>query len=206
MRQQYADPEGDIKVHRVAVDDTDSTNIVEHFTATCDFIAEHRLHGRGVLVHCQAGVSRSTTLVAAYLMREMGLNVEQAVQKVRKVRQQVDPTDFFMLQLELYERCDCEWNPVKVVPDTATAFCRVPATALIRRSCCTVARGATVLDEFCSKSDYGCARPYFTSHYAPRSWLCGKQAVPHPQSSWPTIPRQALHPVTRHILIHSLSK
>lgn len=114
MKQTYADPEGDIKVHRVPVDDTDTTNIIEHFTATCDFIADNRMHGRSVLVHCQAGVSRSTTLVAAYLMREMGLNVEQAVQKVRKVRQQVEPTDFFMLQLELYERCDCEWNPVKV--------------------------------------------------------------------------------------------
>lgn len=113
VKQGYDDPPG-IKMYRILIDDTDKTNIIEHFPKACDFIAEARLHSQGVLVHCQAGVSRSTSLVAAYLMREMGLTTEQALQKIRKVRKQVEPTEFFMLQLELFERCDCEWNPVKV--------------------------------------------------------------------------------------------
>lgn len=113
MKQGYADPAG-FKMHRILIDDTDRTNIIEHFPAACDFIAQARLHSKGVLVHCQAGVSRSSTLVAAYLMREMGLTTEQALQKIRKTRKQAEPTEFFMLQLELWERCDCEWKPVKV--------------------------------------------------------------------------------------------
>ena len=101
-------------MHRVAVDDTATTNIAEHFVPTANFIDSALGKGLGVLVHCQAGVSRSTTLVAAYLMIKLGLNVEQAVEKVRTVRPQVEPTQFFLLQLEMFERCHCEWDPVKV--------------------------------------------------------------------------------------------
>ncbi|KAK4051081.1 tyrosine protein phosphatase yvh1 [Microbotryomycetes sp. JL221] len=112
MRQTYDNLPG-IRLHQVKVDDTNTTNIIEHFESTCDFIANARMRSHGVLVHCQAGVSRSATLVAAYLMREMGLTADKAVQKIKKARPMIEPTDFFMLQLELWERCDCEWNPVK---------------------------------------------------------------------------------------------
>ncbi|GAA5882496.1 hypothetical protein JCM16303_001764 [Sporobolomyces ruberrimus] len=112
MRQEYDAP-GGVDMHRVAVDDTATTNIAEHFVPTGNFIDAARQNGQGVLVHCQAGVSRSTTLVAAYLMIKLGLNVEQAVDKIRSVRPQVEPTQFFLLQLEMFERCQCEWDPVK---------------------------------------------------------------------------------------------
>ncbi|BGP08415.1 Dual specificity protein phosphatase 1 [Rhodotorula toruloides] len=112
MRQEYAAAPG-IDLHRVSVDDTDSTNILEHFVPTADFIDAALRKGQNVLVHCQAGVSRSTTLLAAYLMRNHGLNVEQAVERIRSVRPQVEPSEFFMMQLELFERCQCEWDPVK---------------------------------------------------------------------------------------------
>ncbi|GAA5965403.1 hypothetical protein JCM3765_004886 [Sporobolomyces pararoseus] len=112
MRQEYDAP-GGVDMHRVAVDDTETTNIAEHFIPTANFIDRALKNGQGVLVHCQAGVSRSTTLVAAYLMSKLGLNVEQAVDKIRSVRPQVEPTQFFLLQLEMFERCQCEWDPVK---------------------------------------------------------------------------------------------
>ncbi|BGP16539.1 hypothetical protein JCM10213_000549 [Rhodosporidiobolus nylandii] len=112
MRQEYAAHPG-MRMHRVAVDDDDKTNIVEHFAPTADFIDEALTQGQGVLVHCHAGVSRSTTLVAAYLMAKKGLNVEQAVAKIRAVRAQVEPSEAFMVQLEMFERCECEWDPVK---------------------------------------------------------------------------------------------
>ncbi|BGP24976.1 tyrosine protein phosphatase yvh1 [Rhodotorula toruloides] len=112
MRQEYAAAPG-IDLHRVSVDDTDSTNIIEHFLPTADFIDAALSREQNVLVHCQAGVSRSTTLLAAYLMRKLGLNVEQAVERIRSVRPQVEPSEFFLMQLELFERCQCEWDPVK---------------------------------------------------------------------------------------------
>ncbi|KPV74954.1 uncharacterized protein RHOBADRAFT_53873, partial [Rhodotorula graminis WP1] len=112
MRQEYTTAPG-VSLHHVAVDDTDKTNLLEHVVPTADFIDSALTKGESVLVHCQAGVSRSTTLVAAYLMLKHGLNVEQALDKIRAVRPQVEPSEAFMMQLEMLERCDCEWDPVK---------------------------------------------------------------------------------------------
>lgn len=114
VRQEYDAAPG-VDMHRVAVDDTDKSNIIEHFVPTADFIHAALERNEGaVLVHCQAGVSRSTTLVVAYLMSYHNLNVEQAIARVRAARPQVDPSEFFMTQLELFERCNCEWDPVRV--------------------------------------------------------------------------------------------
>ncbi len=44
-------------------------NLAEHFTDTWEFIEEARGRGTKVLVHCVAGVSRSATVVIAYLMQ-----------------------------------------------------------------------------------------------------------------------------------------
>lgn len=111
VRQPY---DSSLSLHRIPVDDTSNTNIICHFQAANDFIRAARARGEGVLVHCQAGVSRSTTIVCAYLMKEVGLNAEQAVEMVRAVRPEVDPTHAFLHQLEMYERCEFEWDPVKV--------------------------------------------------------------------------------------------
>lgn len=112
MRHDY---DTNLHILRIPVDDTPSANLVQHFPAVTRFIRAALDNGDGVLVHCQAGVSRSATLVAAYLMaQEPGLDVDQAVARVRKVRPQVEPTETFLQQLEMYERCECEWDPVKV--------------------------------------------------------------------------------------------
>ncbi|KAJ3180849.1 hypothetical protein HDU85_003934 [Gaertneriomyces sp. JEL0708] len=39
-----------------------------------------------VLVHCVAGVSRSPTVVLAYLMQHCGLSVEEALGRLREIR------------------------------------------------------------------------------------------------------------------------
>lgn len=153
MRQEYDAP-GGVDMHRVAVDDTETTNIAEHFVPTARFIDAALDNGQGVLVHCQAGVSRSTTLVAAFLMQKLGLNVEQAVDKIRSVRPQVEPTQFFLLQLEMFERCQCEWDPVKVSSSIPISSSSSLAPELKSRRL-TVARRAKVPHVFRSITNHG---------------------------------------------------
>ena len=50
--------------------------MLAHVEETSDIIRRALKAGEGILVHCQAGVSRSTTLVAAYLMREHSLTAD----------------------------------------------------------------------------------------------------------------------------------
>lgn len=56
-----------------------------------------------VLVHCAAGVSRSPTLVIAYLMRYNGLTMEQAMDYVGQRRDIIYPNPTFRLALKEYE-------------------------------------------------------------------------------------------------------
>lgn len=51
-----------------------------------DTQAKKILRKGGVLVHCQAGMSRSATITAAYLMKVLGCGVEEALDMIRSVR------------------------------------------------------------------------------------------------------------------------
>lgn len=55
-----------------------------------------------VLVHCLQGLSRSATLVLAFLMIKKGMTVTEAVETVRSKRR-IYPNDGFLQQL-----CDLE--------------------------------------------------------------------------------------------------
>lgn len=121
----------DFTIHRVLVEDSNRTNMLCHFEETYDIIQKALKADEGILVHCQAGVSRSTTLVAAFLMREHALTADgttlfcyyviyadgsrtiEAISQISAIRSQVEPTDFFLHQLEMYERMNYEVDPAK---------------------------------------------------------------------------------------------
>lgn len=57
-----------------------------------------------VYIHCVCGVSRSSTLLSAYLMFKEGLTAKDAVELIQNCRSKVQPNDGFMEQLENYEK------------------------------------------------------------------------------------------------------
>ena len=61
------------------------------------------LEGGKILVHCFAGVSRSASLVVAYVMRTLRLTVQEAVTFVKTHRPCISPNPGFRLQLRLLE-------------------------------------------------------------------------------------------------------
>lgn len=62
-----------------------------------------RRDGKAVLVHCKKGISRSSSTVIAYAMKEYGLSADEAIAHVRKRRQCIAPNDGFLNQLRQYE-------------------------------------------------------------------------------------------------------
>jgi len=57
-------------------------------------------HQGCVLVHCMAGISRSSTIVIAYLIVRRGWSFEKAYEHVRTARPTIRPNDGFMQQLK----------------------------------------------------------------------------------------------------------
>jgi protein-tyrosine phosphatase len=63
------------------------------------FIAQARQLGEAVLVHCDGGVSRSASVVVAYLMASRDLGFDEALSAVRAARLCVRPNEGFEMQL-----------------------------------------------------------------------------------------------------------
>jgi protein tyrosine phosphatase len=57
-----------------------------------------------ILIHCSAGISRSPTLVLAYMIKKEHITLDAAFNKMRKLRQIVDPNISFILQLRDWEK------------------------------------------------------------------------------------------------------
>mmetsp|Transcript_33864 Transcript_33864/g.82087 ORF Transcript_33864/g.82087 Transcript_33864/m.82087 type:complete len:98 (-) Transcript_33864:247-540(-) len=55
------------------------------------FIDSARANGKRVLVHCQAGISRSSTIIIAYLMSREGMSYEVARSHVATCRPMIRP-------------------------------------------------------------------------------------------------------------------
>ena len=89
-----------VKYLNVNVDDYPSENIVEHFDRTYKYIEEAP---GPVLVHCAAGVSRSSSIVIAYLMKKYQMNLESALTLTYSRRRVIHPNEGFLEQLVKYE-------------------------------------------------------------------------------------------------------
>ncbi|XP_031702405.1 dual specificity protein phosphatase 22-A [Anarrhichthys ocellatus] len=83
--------------------DASSQNLLQHFKECISFIHECRLNGGCCLVHCLAGVSRSTTMVVAYLMTVTHYSWDECLSAVKAVRSFVGPNYGFQQQLQEYQ-------------------------------------------------------------------------------------------------------
>lgn len=75
--------------------DCPSANLKVHFQPCIKYIKDAIAAGGTVYVHCFAGVSRSATIVIAYLMQEIGMTLADAMKHVKKQRYFINPNDGF---------------------------------------------------------------------------------------------------------------
>ncbi|CAG02145.1 unnamed protein product, partial [Tetraodon nigroviridis] len=91
-----------LQVFHVPVQDRPHAPLRDYFEPVAEQINQN--HTGATLVHCEAGRSRSPTLLMAYLMRSEGLNLREAYKVVLESRQFVRPNAGFWLQLIDYEK------------------------------------------------------------------------------------------------------
>ncbi|NWH73697.1 DUS4 phosphatase, partial [Piaya cayana] len=95
--------EGHYQYKCIPVEDNHKADISSWFMEAIEYIdAVKECCGR-VLVHCQAGISRSATICLAYLMMKKRVKLEEAFEFVKQRRSIISPNFSFMGQLLQFE-------------------------------------------------------------------------------------------------------
>eukprot|EP01116_Phalansterium_solitarium_P012002 TRINITY_DN27928_c0_g1_i1.p2 TRINITY_DN27928_c0_g1~~TRINITY_DN27928_c0_g1_i1.p2 ORF type:complete len:202 (-),score=69.31 TRINITY_DN27928_c0_g1_i1:139-744(-) len=93
-----------ITIKGICSSDKETYDISQHFDECFEFIEQARAKNERVLVHCAQGISRSPTVVIAYLMRQNKWDYFTARRFVRQQRPIVYPNLGFVRQLKEYEQ------------------------------------------------------------------------------------------------------
>ncbi|CAG2100485.1 unnamed protein product [Medioppia subpectinata] len=93
----------DIAYHWINAEDRETQDLLTYFPETYALIDACIDAKEGVLVHCGAGISRSTTIVASYLMRKLRSPFKDTMTLIESKRGIIQPNEAFIEQLILYE-------------------------------------------------------------------------------------------------------
>ncbi|EPS93372.1 phosphatases II [Fomitopsis schrenkii] len=95
-----------VTYHRLSLTDSATSNLSKATGEACKIIdgavsSKGKGGGKGkIYVHCSAGISRSPSLVVAYLMKSRGMSLKEALGQVARARPQVSPNPGFLRQLK----------------------------------------------------------------------------------------------------------
>jgi len=114
-----------ITYERLRLTDQEGSAIDPVAARACDIIdAASASQGR-VLVHCSAAISRSPTIVAAYLMKRRGMTLRESLERLVSARHAVSPNPGFLRQLSEIEKevfgGTTTFNPEEVTSKTRLA-------------------------------------------------------------------------------------
>lgn len=84
------------------IDDDILEDILRYLPETTEIIEKHLKMNHKILVHCMMGMSRSASVVIAYLMRYKRMNFPSALYYVKSKRPIVSPNPGFINQLKEY--------------------------------------------------------------------------------------------------------
>jgi len=87
----------------ITLPDVVSVNLADKFEEVHKFLEDACGRGQNVLVHCDAGVSRSATVIISFVMKTKRLTARQAYQMVKDKRPCIAPNISFIQQLIDYE-------------------------------------------------------------------------------------------------------
>jgi protein-tyrosine phosphatase len=90
------------KYMKIQIQDSEDENILFNFNSVYKFITEGL--DNGIFLHCLGGISRSSTIVIAFLMRYKRISLIKTYNYVKSLKPDIKPNDGFLKQLEIYDR------------------------------------------------------------------------------------------------------
>jgi protein-tyrosine phosphatase len=89
----------DVAFLGIAANDEPGYAMDDHFGETMEFLDQCRVEGRRVLVHCVAGINRSSTALIAFLCASLQMDLEDAVELTSRQRGSILSNSSFLEQL-----------------------------------------------------------------------------------------------------------
>lgn len=103
-------PHMGIHYMNICIEDDDTENIYQYFWPCILHIRQVLQSGSSILIHCHAGISRSASIVVAYLMYanrrstdDDDRSVDEIIRKI-SVKRTIDPNPGFHTQLETFSK------------------------------------------------------------------------------------------------------
>ena len=94
-----------VSVNFVYLLDVPEADLLSALDDCLPYLSYAEQHQRGrVLIHCQAGISRSASVVIAYLVYRFGWTVREAWERCGEARPYINPNDGFVNQLDLFAK------------------------------------------------------------------------------------------------------
>ena len=84
----------------IYIEDLPSENIIQYFKECIEFIEKNKT----IYIHCLCGISRSPTIVIAYLMWKKHSSYFDTFQFVKKIRNNINPNGGFTQQLKIFDK------------------------------------------------------------------------------------------------------
>ena len=86
------------------LEDTTAQPLAPYLSPACDYIERALAEGGKVLVHCRAGVSRSASLVLAYVMKVGHFRLKETIRMMQAKGATIGPNPSFLNELLIWER------------------------------------------------------------------------------------------------------
>lgn len=93
----------DFNYERAKLRDVEDEDIISEFYHLLPIIHNELVNQRSVLIHCFFGKSRSTSIVAAYLIFYKHMSTDEALEFIKSKRSQIDPNPGYIRQLREFE-------------------------------------------------------------------------------------------------------
>jgi protein-tyrosine phosphatase len=92
-----------VEYFTLKLDDVPQTQLLKHFERTSAFLVNAISSGGRALVHCNLGVSRSSSVSIAYLIQSRGWTLQMAHDHIKERRTCIRPNRGFLQQLSAWE-------------------------------------------------------------------------------------------------------
>ncbi|EFC47864.1 predicted protein, partial [Naegleria gruberi] len=92
-----------LKCRKISIDDSPNENLIAHIPDALEFLKQCLEEKGCVLVHCQAGISRSSSMVISFILDHFRTNLKDTISYVKERRKAISPNYGFIRHLIEFE-------------------------------------------------------------------------------------------------------